>query len=98
MDPFIDSILEPSIFAIFYGAYVAILLPTIPNYGFLFAIIQALKPLQTVWVLYLPYLMSVAGLTDFVNSDILLTYFIMEAVVTIIPSMSFVGASAFAAI
>lgn len=99
-DVYVDTVIEPWILGIFYGLYVLLVLPSLFKDGILFALINIMKPAQSLFMLYTPYLLQTYIPSLFTSYNLpasTIPYFIMEIIFTFIPHTLFLGTSAFAA-
>lgn len=98
-DPFVDNVIEPAVLATFYGLYVLYTLPSWFHNGMLFGIMEAFKPANTIFMMYMPFMLqNWLGFTNFDTIPASLPYYGLELLLTTIPQSLFLGTSAFAAV
>lgn len=97
-DIYVDTVIEPWMLGIFYALYALLVLPSLFHDGFLFALMNILKPAQSIFMLYLPPMLeNYLGFTNYNIPGATIPYFAMELIFTFIPHTLFLGTSAFAA-
>jgi len=97
--PFLDGVIEPVMFIVFYFAYIMQLLPTLFVSGWVYMIAESVKPLISVLVLFIPQILSyVLSIPDLASNYSLIFYYTFEVILSAMPHISLLAVSAFASL